>query len=152
MLHAYRVVNERTMVAKFSASQLMLAKVTSKLMVSTIRPEQAGREVGADAVAHGEGNDQVRFESTFFALDPNLNIVGPWREWDIRGREDAIDYAKKRNVPGPVTKKSIHSRDRNLWHLSHEGDILEDLTNEPTEDMFKLTKDPREAPDTPESC
>lgn len=63
---------------------------------------------------------QVRFELTFFALDPKLNVVAPWREWDIRGREDAIEYAKKHNVPVPVTKKSIYSRDGNLWHLSHE--------------------------------
>lgn len=81
------------------------------------------KEVGADAVAHGctgKGNDQVRFELTFFALNPKLNVVAPWREWDITGREDAIEYAKKHNVPVPVTKKSIYSRDGNLWHLSHE--------------------------------
>ena len=81
------------------------------------------REVGADAVSHGctgKGNDQVRFELTFFALNPKLNVVAPWREWDIKGREDAIEYAKKHNVPVLVTKKSIYSRDRNLWHLSHE--------------------------------
>ena len=81
------------------------------------------KQVGADAVAHGctgKGNDQVRFELTFFSLDPKLQVVAPWREWDIRGREDAIEYAKKHNVPVPVTKKSIYSRDRNLWHISHE--------------------------------
>jgi len=66
---------------------------------------------------------QVRFELTFFALNPELNVVAPWREWDITGREDAIEYAKKHNVPVPVTKKSIYSRDRNLWHLSHEVSI-----------------------------
>ncbi|GAU44984.1 hypothetical protein TSUD_184850 [Trifolium subterraneum] len=78
----------------------------------------------------------VRFELTFFALNPKLNIVAPWREWDITGREDAIEYAKKHNVPVPVTKKSIYSRDRNLWHLSHEGDILEDPANEPQKDIY----------------
>lgn len=67
---------------------------------------------------------QVRFELTFFALNPELNVVAPWREWDIQGREDAIEYAKKHNVPVPVTKKSIYSRDRNLWHLSHEVTII----------------------------
>lgn len=67
---------------------------------------------------------QVRFELTFFALNPELNVVAPWREWEIRGREDAIEYAKKHNVPVPVTKKSIYSRDRNLWHLSHEVKII----------------------------
>lgn len=68
---------------------------------------------------------QVRFELTFFALNPELNVVAPWREWDIQGREDAIEYAKKHNVPVPVTKKSIYSRDRNLWHLSHEVTIID---------------------------
>ncbi|KAM2286586.1 hypothetical protein ACFX1S_039034 [Malus domestica] len=111
------------------------------------------KEVGADAVAHGctgKGNDQVRFELTFFALNPKLNVVAPWREWDITGREDAIEYAKKHNVPVPVTKKSIYSRDGNLWHLSHEGDILEDPENEPKKDMFMLTVDPEDAPNEPE--
>ncbi|XP_019170953.1 PREDICTED: argininosuccinate synthase, chloroplastic-like [Ipomoea nil] len=81
------------------------------------------REVGANVVSHGctgKGNDQVRFELTFYALNPELSVVAPGREWDIRGREDAIEYAKKHNVPVPVTKKSIYSRDKNLWHLSHE--------------------------------
>ncbi|KAK2978182.1 hypothetical protein RJ640_030355 [Escallonia rubra] len=110
-------------------------------------------EVGADAVSHGctgKGNDQVRFELTFFALNPELHVVAPWREWDIQGREDAIEYAKKHNVPVPVTKKSIYSRDRNLWHLSHEGDILEDPANEPEKDMYMMTADPEDAPDKPE--
>ncbi|KAL0459795.1 UNVERIFIED_CONTAM: Argininosuccinate synthase, chloroplastic [Sesamum latifolium] len=97
----------------------------------------------------GKGNDQVRFELTFFALNPELSVA-PWREWEIRGREDAIEYAKKHDVPVPVTKKSIYSRDRNLWHLSHEGDILEDPGKEPKEDMYMMTVDPKEAPDQPE--
>ncbi|KAJ0048093.1 hypothetical protein Pint_15700 [Pistacia integerrima] len=92
----------------------------------------------------------VRFELTFFALNPELNVVAPWREWDIQGREDAIEYAKKHNVPVPVTKKSIYSRDRNLWHLSHEGDILEDPANEPKKDMYMMSVDPEDAPDKPE--
>ncbi|KAJ6986615.1 hypothetical protein NC653_019978 [Populus alba x Populus x berolinensis] len=93
---------------------------------------------------------KVRFELTFFALNPELNVVAPWREWDITGREDAIEYAKKHNVPVPVTKKSIYSRDRNLWHLSHEGDILEDPANEPKEDMYMMSTSPEAAPDKPE--
>ncbi|KAJ4836867.1 hypothetical protein Tsubulata_030747 [Turnera subulata] len=93
---------------------------------------------------------KVRFELTFFALNPELNVVAPWREWDITGREDAIEYAKKHNVPVPVTKKSIYSRDRNLWHLSHEGDILEDPANEPKEDMYMMSASPEAAPDQPE--
>ncbi|KAJ1396233.1 Rossmann-like alpha/beta/alpha sandwich fold [Sesbania bispinosa] len=111
------------------------------------------KEVGADAVSHGctgKGNDQVRFELSFFALNPKLNVVAPWREWDITGREDAIEYAKKHNVPVPVTKKSIYSRDRNLWHITHEGDVLEDPANEPKKDMYMLTVDPEDAPNQPE--
>ncbi|MCL7037477.1 hypothetical protein MKW94_025542, partial [Papaver nudicaule] len=92
---------------------------------------------------------QVRFELTFFALNPELNVVAPWREWEITGREDAIEYAKEHNIPIPVTKKSIYSRDRNLWHLSHEGDILEDPANEPAKDMFMMSVDPEDAPDQP---
>ncbi|KHN34408.1 Argininosuccinate synthase, chloroplastic [Glycine soja] len=93
---------------------------------------------------------KVRFELTFFALNPKLNVVAPWREWDITGREDAIEYAKKHNIPVPVTKTSIYSRDRNLWHLSHEGDILEDPANEPKKDMYIMSVDPEDAPDQPE--
>jgi argininosuccinate synthase len=92
----------------------------------------------------------VRFELTFFALNPKLAVVAPWREWDIKGREDAIEYAKKHNIPVTATKKSIYSRDRNLWHISHEGDILEDPANEPAKDMFVMSVDPEDAPDTPE--
>ncbi|XP_064960559.1 argininosuccinate synthase, chloroplastic-like isoform X3 [Musa acuminata AAA Group] len=111
------------------------------------------KEVGADAVSHGctgKGNDQVRFELTFFALNPELKVVAPWREWEITGREDAVEYAKKHNIPIPVTKKSIYSRDRNLWHLSHEGDILEDPANEPKKDMYMMSVDPEDAPNQPE--
>ncbi|MAT97557.1 MAG: argininosuccinate synthase [Anaerolineaceae bacterium] len=108
---------------------------------------------GADAVAHGatgKGNDQVRFELTYKALNPTLKVVAPWREWDIRSREDAIAYAKKHNVPVTHTKKSIYSRDSNLWHLSHEGGILEDPSNEPEESMYQWTVSPENAPDEPE--
>ncbi|CAB79393.1 argininosuccinate synthase-like protein [Arabidopsis thaliana] len=93
---------------------------------------------------------KVRFELTFFSLNPELKVVAPWREWEIQGREDAIEYAKKHNVPVPVTKKSIYSRDRNLWHLSHEGDLLEDPANEPKKDMYMMSVDPEDAPDQPE--
>jgi len=109
--------------------------------------------VGADAVAHGatgKGNDQVRFELTFTALDPRLKIIAPWREWEIRSREDAINYARAHNVPITVTEKSIYSRDRNLWHLSHEGGKLEDPWQEPSEDMFLLSASPEDAPNDPE--
>jgi len=105
---------------------------------------------GADAVAHGatgKGNDQVRFELGVKALNPDLKIIAPWRIWDIRSREDAIDYARARGIPVPVTKERTYSMDRNLWHLSHEGADLEDPANEPRSDMFLLTVPPEEAPD-----
>jgi len=105
---------------------------------------------GADAVAHGatgKGNDQVRFELTVMALNPKLKIVAPWREWDIRSREDAIAYAQEFNVPITSTLKSIYSRDRNLFHLSHEGGPLENPWNEPEEEMYKLSVSPENAPD-----
>lgn len=132
---------------KYLLGTSMARPVIAKAMVDV------AKEVGADAVSHGctgKGNDQVRFELTFFALNPELNVVAPWREWDITGREDAIEYAKKHNVPVPVTKKSIYSRDRNLWHLSHEGDILEDPANEPMKDMYMMSVDPEDAPAQPE--
>lgn len=109
---------------------------------------------GADAVAHGatgKGNDQVRFELTYKALNPTLKVIAPWREWDIRSREDALAYAAKHNVPVTHTVKSIYSRDANLWHLSHEGGILEDPTNEPEEAMYQWTTSPENAPDEPET-
>ena len=113
---------------------------------------EVAHEVGADAVAHGatgKGNDQVRFELTFAALDPRLKVIAPWREWDIRSREDAITYAKAHNVPVTATEKSIYSRDRNLWHLSHEGGLLENPWLEPEESMFLLTASQENAPDQP---
>ncbi|NLF63481.1 MAG: argininosuccinate synthase [Chloroflexi bacterium] len=108
---------------------------------------------GAEAVAHGctgKGNDQVRFELTYKALNPRLKVIAPWREWEIRSREDALAYARAHNVPVSQTEKSIYSRDRNLWHLSHEGGILEDPAQPPEPAMFLWTADPEEAPDTPE--
>ncbi|WOL02428.1 hypothetical protein Cni_G11147 [Canna indica] len=132
---------------KYLLGTSMARPVIAKAMVDV------AKEVGADAVAHGctgKGNDQVRFELTFFALNPELQVVVPWREWEITGREDAVEYAKKHNIPVPVSKKSIYSRDRNLWHLSHEGDILEDPGNEPKKDMYMMSVDPEDAPDQPE--
>jgi argininosuccinate synthase len=129
------------------------------LGTSTARPLIARKQVeialatGCDALAHGctgKGNDQVRFELAYQALAPELEIVAPWREWSIVSREDAIDYASERGIPVPVTKKDPYSRDRNLWHLSHEGGPLEDPSFEPEASMFKLTVDPMNAPDEPE--
>lgn len=108
---------------------------------------------GADAVAHGatgKGNDQVRFELTVMALNPKLKIIAPWREWEIRSREDALAYAAEFNVPVTATEKSIYSRDRNLFHLSHEGGLLEDPWNEPEEVMYQLTTAPEKAPEEAE--
>ena len=107
---------------------------------------------GADAIAHGatgKGNDQVRFELTVKALAPHLQVIAPWRLWNIRSREDAIDYAEKHGVPVPVTKKRPYSMDRNIWHLSHEGADLENPWNEPKADVYMVTKTPEQAPDTP---
>jgi len=107
---------------------------------------------GADAVAHGctgKGNDQVRFELTFKALNPKLTVVAPWREWSIRSREDALEYAAAHNVPVNQSRRSIYSRDRNIWHLSHEGGCLENPWVSPEEDMFLLTVSPEQAPDEP---
>ncbi len=108
---------------------------------------------GADAIAHGatgKGNDQVRFELTVKALAPQLKIIAPWREWDIRSREDAIDYAEKHGIPVPVTKKRPYSMDRNIWHLSHEGADLENPDNEPLPDLYMICNSPEKAPDAPE--
>jgi len=108
---------------------------------------------GADAVSHGctgKGNDQVRFELTYQALNPKLKVIAPWREWTIRSRQDALDYAAEFHVPVTATLKSIYSRDWNIWHLSHEGGILEDPWQEPEPAMFQLTVSPEQAPDEPE--
>jgi argininosuccinate synthase len=129
------------------------------LGTSMARPIIARKQVeialatGCDALAHGctgKGNDQVRFELAYQALAPELAIVAPWREWDIVSREDAIDFANARNIPVPVTKKDPYSRDRNLWHLSHEGGPLEDPAFEPEESMFMLSQSPMNAPDEAE--
>jgi len=117
------------------------------------RQVEIAEEEGADGLAHGctgKGNDQVRFEVSAMALNPTLSIIAPWREWDILSREDAIAYAEKHNVPLKQSKKSIYSRDRNIWHMSHEGGILEDPWNEPEEAMYTLSQSPFDAPDTSE--
>lgn len=111
---------------------------------------EAARKTGADAVCHGatgKGNDQVRFELTYMALEPDLKIISPWRIWDFRGREDLMEYARSKDIPVPVSKDKPYSSDRNLLHISFEGGILEDTWNEPPEDMFVLTVSPENAPD-----
>jgi len=117
------------------------------------RQVEIARAVGADALAHGctgKGNDQVRFELTYAAFAPDLPVIAPWREWDIRSREDALAYAATHRVPVAATHTKIFSRDRNIWHLSHEGGVLEDPNTPPPDDLFQLTTNPAEAPDRPE--
>ncbi len=118
-----------------------------------LKQVEIARQVGADALAHGctgKGNDQVRFELTYLAFAPDLKIIAPWREWHIRSREDALDYAAERGIPVAASRSKIYSRDRNIWHLSHEGGVLEDPNSVPPDDMFVLTTSPAKAPDAPE--
>ena len=116
------------------------------------RQIEIARQEGADAVCHGatgKGNDQVRFEMTYMALDPTITIISAWKDehWTLHSREAMIDYAEKYNIPVKSTKKSPYSEDRNLLHISHEGGVLEDLWQEPPEDMFVMTVSPENAPD-----
>lgn len=114
---------------------------------------EAAREVGADAVSHGctgKGNDQVRFEATFAALAPDLTVIAPWREWNLRSREQLLAYLAERNIPCSSSLTKIYSRDRNLWHISHEGGAIENPWNAPPEDAWMLTASPADAPDQPQ--
>ena len=131
--------------------QYLLGTSFARPLISKRMVEIAELE-GADAVAHGatgKGNDQVRFELGVMALNPRLAVIAPWREWAIRSREDALEYANAHGVPVTATGKSVYSRDRNIWHLSHEGHILENPWMEPEEAMFQLTVAPEKAPDEP---
>ncbi len=117
------------------------------------RQVEVARRIGADALAHGctgKGNDQVRFELTYAAFAPDLPVIAPWRVWDIKSREDALDYAAKHNVPVTASREKIYSRDRNIWHISHEGGVLEDPGQGPPDDLFMLTTSPELAPNEPE--
>src|SRR4029077_16597066 len=128
------------------------------LGTSIARPLLAKKQVevalrtGCDALAHGctgKGNDQVRFELTYKALAPHLAVIAPWREWTINSREDAIEYAAQKNVPVSQSTKKIYSRDRNIWHISHEGGALEDPANAAPDEIWMLTSSAKEAPDKP---
>ena len=128
------------------------------LGTSIARPLLAKKQVevalatGCDGLAHGctgKGNDQVRFELAYKALAPHLAVIAPWREWKIASREDAIEYARRHNVPISASSTKIYSRDRNIWHISHEGGALEDPAKRAPDDVWMLTKSPAEAPDTP---
>ncbi len=129
----------------------LLGTSLARPIIAKKQVEIALRE-GADAVCHGatgKGNDQVRFEMAFKSLAPDLNIIAPWRFWDLDSRSKCFDYAEKRGIPLPITKDKPYSMDRNILHISYEGGILEDPFREPDESMFLLTKSPEKAPDKP---
>jgi argininosuccinate synthase len=133
-------------------NKYLLGTSLARPVIAKHQVEVALRE-GASAVSHGctgKGNDQVRFEMAYQALAPELKVVAPWREWDLKSREDCLDYAEKRGIPVAASREKIHSRDRNLWHLSHEGGELEDAASAPFASTWQMTKSPQEAPDKEE--
>src|SRR6266481_6522317 len=130
----------------------LLGTSLARPVIAKHQVEVALRE-GATALAHGctgKGNDQVRFELAYQALAPELKVIAPWREWNLKSREDCLDYAEKHGVPVAASREKIHSRDRNLWHVSHEGGELEDAANAPLPGTWQLTRSPQEAPDREE--
>ena len=130
----------------------LLGTSLARPVIAKHQVEVALRE-GATAVAHGctgKGNDQVRFELAYQALAPELRVIAPWREWSLKSREDCLDYAEQHGIPVAASREKIHSRDRNLWHLSHEGGELEDAGNAPLASTWQLTRSPQEAPDREE--
>ena len=130
----------------------LLGTSLARPVIAKHQVEVALRE-GATAVAHGctgKGNDQVRFELTYQALGPELKIIAPWREWSLKSREDCIDYAEQHGIPVAASREKIHSRDRNLWHISHEGGELEDAANAPLPTTWQITRSPQDAPDKEE--
>jgi len=137
--------------AVYEGNYLMGTSIARPLIAK--RQIEIAREEKADAVCHGstgKGNDQVRFELTYYAFEPHIKIIAPWREWDFASRDDLMDYAKKHGIPVPVSKKKPYSMDRNLMHISYEGGILEDPWAEPPENMFKTTQSPEKAPNKAE--
>ncbi len=129
----------------------LLATSLARPIIAKKQMEIAAK-VGADAVSHGatgKGNDQVRFELTYKSINPNLKIIAPWREWELKSRTDEYNYAKARGIPVPGSIEKPYSSDRNLWHISFEGGVLEDPANPPDPDMFILTVSPEAAPDKP---
>ncbi|MBN1625623.1 MAG: argininosuccinate synthase [Deltaproteobacteria bacterium] len=132
-------------------SGYLLGTSLARPLIAMRQVEIAGK-FGCDAVSHGatgKGNDQVRFEMAYIALEPGLKIIAPWKIWDFKGREDLMEYARSRKIPVPVTKAKPYSSDRNLLHISFEGGILEDTWKEPDKDMFVLSVAPEDAPDKP---
>ena len=130
----------------------LLGTSLARPVIAKHQVEVALRE-GATAVAHGctgKGNDQVRFEMAYQALAPELKVIAPWREWSLKSREDCLDYAEQHNIPVAASREKIHSRDRNLWHVSHEGGELEDAANAPFSSTWQMTRSPQDAPDREE--
>src|SRR5271170_1471927 len=130
----------------------LLGTSLARPVIAKHQVEVALRE-DASALAHGctgKGNDQVRFELAYQALAPELRVIAPWREWTLKSREDCLDYAEQHGIPVSASREKIHSRDRNLWHLSHEGGELEDAANPPLATTWQLTRSPQEAPDREE--
>ncbi|HUP36962.1 MAG TPA: argininosuccinate synthase [Candidatus Limnocylindria bacterium] len=136
--------------AVYEGSYLMGTSIARPLIAKA--QVEVARKEGADAVSHGatgKGNDQVRFELTYAALGPDLTVIAPWREWDLDSRTGLMDFARRHDIPVPVTAERPYSTDRNLFHISFEGGILEDPWNEPPPKMFLLTNSPESAPDVP---
>jgi argininosuccinate synthase len=126
----------------------LLGTSLARPVIAKHQVEVALRE-GATAVAHGctgKGNDQVRFELTYQALAPELKVIAPWREWSLKSREDCLDYAERHGIPVAANREKIHSRDRNLWHVSHEGGELENAANAPLASTWQMTRSPQDAP------
>lgn len=133
-------------------NKYLLGTSLARPVIAKHQVEVAQRE-GATAVSHGctgKGNDQVRFEMAYQALAPALKVIAPWREWNLKSREDCLDYAEKRGIHVAASRGKIHSRDRNLWHLSHEGGELEDAANAPFAPTWQMTRSPQDAPDKEE--
>src|SRR6202161_1311706 len=133
-------------------NKYLLGTSIARPVIAKHQVEVALKE-GAEAVAHGctgKGNDQVRFELAYQALAPDLRVIAPWREWSLKSREDCLDYAEQHGIPVAASREKIHSRDRNLWHLSHEGGELEDAGNAPLASTWQLTRSPQDAPDREE--
>ncbi len=133
--------------------QYLLGTSLARPLIAKRQMEIAARE-GADAVSHGatgKGNDQVRFELAYYAIDPHIQVISPWREWDLNSRSALMAFAEKHGIPVTSTREKPYSTDRNLLHISYEGGVLEDPWNPPSEDMFTLTTSPRNAPDEPET-
>src|SRR6201997_385527 len=133
-------------------NEYLLGTSLARPVIAKHQVEVALRE-GATALAHGctgKGNDQVRFELAYQALAPELKVIAPWREWNLKSREDCLDYAEARGISVTASREKIHSRDRNIWHISHEGGELEDAGNAPFESTWQMTKSPHDAPDKEE--